>query len=269
MGPSKNVRFIDGRAADSGEYQTNTEACILMHENSGLLEGPGWVPPAKPPVVNDSMDVDGDNAGHPTTLPESCLNEWKPPALCPPWVCEEGWTPPAQLPQFNAVSAAMFSGTLSCAQGDGWTPPPNPPPSLRPGQAPTHLVTSPDEMIRPQQFSPKHTPGNSRHSPALTPSIVNTLILVNSADHSMSTDSPGLTVPENPPQQSRTLASRTETTWDVVESSAVSQSVDLGWSNNPNTTPTKDYEIVQVVVYLRSVQRGCAEEGERGSTPTG
>jgi len=24
----------------------------------------------------------------------------------------------------------------------------------------------------------------------------------------------------------------------------VSQSVDLGWSNNPNTTPTKDYENV-------------------------
>ena len=49
----------------------------------------------------------------------------------------------------------------------------------------------------------------------------------------------------------------------------VSQSVDLGRSNNPNTTPTKDYENVRVVVYLRSVQRGCAEEGERGSTPTG
>jgi len=52
-------------------------------------------------------------------------------------------------------------------------------------------------------------------------------------------------------------------------SCGVSQSVDLGRSNNPNTTPTKDYEIVQVVVYLRGVQRGCAEEGERGSTPTG
>ena len=50
---------------------------------------------------------------------------------------------------------------------------------------------------------------------------------------------------------------------------AVSQSVDLGQSNNPNTTPTKDYEIVRVVVYLHGVQRGCAEEGERGSTPTG
>jgi len=50
---------------------------------------------------------------------------------------------------------------------------------------------------------------------------------------------------------------------------AVSQSVDLGQSNNPNTTPTKDYENVRVVVYLRGVQRGCAEEGERGSTPTG
>jgi len=50
---------------------------------------------------------------------------------------------------------------------------------------------------------------------------------------------------------------------------AVSQSVDLGQNNNPNTTPTKDYEIVRVVVYLRGVQRGCAEEGERGSTPTG
>jgi len=58
MGPSKNVRFIDGRVADSGEYQTNTEACMRMHENSGLLEGPGWLLPAKPPVVNDSMDVD-------------------------------------------------------------------------------------------------------------------------------------------------------------------------------------------------------------------
>jgi len=43
----------------------------------------------------------------------------------------------------------------------------------------------------------------------------------------------------------------------------------LGQSNNPNTTPTKDYENVQVVVYLRGVQRGCAEEGERDSTPTG
>jgi len=64
MGPSENVRFIDGGAADSGEYQTNTEACILMHENSGLLEGPGWLLLTKPPVVNDSMDVDGDNAGH-------------------------------------------------------------------------------------------------------------------------------------------------------------------------------------------------------------
>jgi len=44
--------------------------------------------------------------------------------------------------------------------------------------------------------------------------------------------------------------------------------VDLG-QNNPNTTPTKDYEKVRVVVYLCGVQRGCAEEGERGSTPTG
>ena len=50
---------------------------------------------------------------------------------------------------------------------------------------------------------------------------------------------------------------------------AVSQSVDLGQNNNPNTTPTKDYENVRVVVCLRGVQRGCAEEGERGSTPTG
>ena len=49
----------------------------------------------------------------------------------------------------------------------------------------------------------------------------------------------------------------------------VSQSVYLGRSNNPNTTPTKDYEKVRVVVYLRGAQRGCAEEGERGSTPTG
>jgi len=49
----------------------------------------------------------------------------------------------------------------------------------------------------------------------------------------------------------------------------VSQRVDLGQNNNPNTTPTKDYENVRVVVYLRGVQRGCAEEGERGSTPTG
>jgi len=49
----------------------------------------------------------------------------------------------------------------------------------------------------------------------------------------------------------------------------VSQSVDLGQNNNPNTTPTRDYENVQVVVYLCGVQRGCAEEGERGSTPTG
>jgi len=50
---------------------------------------------------------------------------------------------------------------------------------------------------------------------------------------------------------------------------SVSQSVDLGQNNNPNTTPTKDYENVRVVVYLRSVQKGCAEEGERGSTPIG
>jgi len=49
----------------------------------------------------------------------------------------------------------------------------------------------------------------------------------------------------------------------------VSQSVDLGRSNNPNTTPTKDYEIVRVVVYLHGVQRGCAEEWKRRSTPTG
>ena len=39
--------------------------------------------------------------------------------------------------------------------------------------------------------------------------------------------------------------------------------MDLGRSNNPNTTPTKDYENVRVVVYLNGVQRGCAEEGER------
>ena len=49
----------------------------------------------------------------------------------------------------------------------------------------------------------------------------------------------------------------------------MSQSVGLGWSNNPNTTPTKDYKIVQVVVYLHGIQRGFAEERERGSTPTG
>jgi len=48
----------------------------------------------------------------------------------------------------------------------------------------------------------------------------------------------------------------------------VSQSKDLGQRNNPNTTQTKDYENVRVVVYLRGVQRGYAEEGERGSTPT-
>ena len=56
---------------------------------------------------------------------------------------------------------------------------------------------------------------------------------------------------------------------NLMSHPVVSQSVDLGWSNNPNTTPTKDYENVRVVVYLRGVQRGCAEEGERGSTPTG
>ena len=55
----------------------------------------------------------------------------------------------------------------------------------------------------------------------------------------------------------------------AIPTGGVSQSVDLGQSNNPNTTPTKDYEIVRVVVYLCSVQRGCAEEGGRGSTPTG
>jgi len=55
------------------------------------------------------------------------------------------------------------------------------------------------------------------------------------------------------------------------KTTAVSQSVDLGQSqrNNPNTTPTKDDENVRVVVYLHGVQRGYAEEGERGSTPTG
>ena len=57
--------------------------------------------------------------------------------------------------------------------------------------------------------------------------------------------------------------------WQLRPQHAVSQSVDLGRSNNPNTTPTKDYKIVRVVVCLRGVQRGCAEEGERGSTPTG
>jgi len=56
---------------------------------------------------------------------------------------------------------------------------------------------------------------------------------------------------------------------EVVPRVVVSQSVDLGRSNNPNTTPTKDYEKVRVVVYLRGVQRGYAKEGERGSTPTG
>ena len=55
----------------------------------------------------------------------------------------------------------------------------------------------------------------------------------------------------------------------IILTAAVSQSVDLGQNNNPNTTPTKDYENVRVVVYLRGVQRGCAEEGESGSTPTG
>jgi len=54
-----------------------------------------------------------------------------------------------------------------------------------------------------------------------------------------------------------------------LSQAVVSQSVDLGQNNNPNTTPTKDYEKVRVVVYLHGVQRGCAEEGERGSTPTG
>ena len=39
----------------------------------------------------------------------------------------------------------------------------------------------------------------------------------------------------------------------------MSQSVDLGQRNNPNTTPTRDYENVRVVVYLHGVQRGYAE----------
>jgi len=69
-------------------------------------------------------------------------------------------------------------------------------------------------------------------------------------------------------QIAASLFDRNELT-HLTMGSGVSQSVDLGRSNNPNTTPTKDYEIVQVVVYLRGVQRGCAEEGERGSTPTG
>jgi len=66
---------------------------------------------------------------------------------------------------------------------------------------------------------------------------------------------------------SNVLASPVPT--DPSSPTAVSQSVDLGRSNNPNTTPTKDYKNVRVVVYLRGVQRRCAEEGERGSTPTG
>jgi len=48
-------------------------------------------------------------------------------------------------------------------------------------------------------------------------------------------DSPGLTVPENPPQQSRTLASRTKNTRDVVESSA-------GQFLCSPTSTTEDYE---------------------------
>jgi len=55
----------------------------------------------------------------------------------------------------------------------------------------------------------------------------------------------------------------------IVFNLAVSQSVDLGQRNNPNTTPTRDYKNVRVVVCLCGVQRGYAEEGERGSTPTG
>jgi len=65
------------------------------------------------------------------------------------------------------------------------------------------------------------------------------------------------------------LSSTSGTSVHLLDALAVSQSVDLGQNNNPNTTPTKDYEKVRVVVYLRGVQRGCAEEGERGSTPTG
>jgi len=70
-----------------------------------------------------------------------------------------------------------------------------------------------------------------------------------------------------------TLADMSRLYSDIVKvndsAPGVSQSVDLGRSNNPNTTPTKDYKNVRVVVYLCGVQRGCAEEGERGSTPTG
>jgi len=61
----------------------------------------------------------------------------------------------------------------------------------------------------------------------------------------------------------------TDIPFTINDYCAVSQSVDLGQNNNPNTTPTKDYEKVRVVVYLCGVQRGCAEEGERGSTATG
>jgi len=69
---------------------------------------------------------------------------------------------------------------------------------------------------------------------------------------------------------SRYATGKTLTSRDTgMTLTTVSQSVDLGQRNNPNTTPTKDYENVRVVVYLRGVQRGYAEEGGRGSTPTG
>jgi len=79
-----------------------------------------------------------------------------------------------------------------------------------------------------------------------------------------------LSVSDHPQQNGRAERfNRTLLEKEETMRHAVSQSVDLGQNNNPNTTPTKDYEKVRVVVYLRGVQRGCAEEGERGSTPTG
>jgi len=47
----------------------------------------------------------------------------------------------------------------------------------------------------------------------------------------------------------------------MFHGTTVSQSVDLGQSNNPNTTLTKDYKIVRVVVYFRSGQRDVLRRG--------
>ena len=75
----------------------------------------------------NAMVVDAAIPASLPTLPQSSVQEWKPPMECPPQPIKLHSIHPPHLPPVDHTGTSIEGQCIESLQGASWTPPPNPP----------------------------------------------------------------------------------------------------------------------------------------------